>query len=199
MLRKVLCVASVMTLVAAVLGVPAQGQGIPVDRRTYFTFSGPVALPGVALAPGKYLFRMPPVGSARMVQVLSDDGSKVYGQFFVVPALRPELPSEPQVGFIEAAAGLPLPIKTWWYPGERQGFEFIYPKSQARQLAKVAKEPVLTTKAETTTTAETNTAALIRISSTGEEAVVVIESPTSATPPGESHKGTVAPASISVR
>jgi hypothetical protein len=38
-----------------------------------------------------------------------------------------------------------------WDPGAVLGREFLYPKEQARRLAKTSSEPVLTTKAETTT------------------------------------------------
>ena len=40
-------------------------------------------------------------------------------------------------------------MKTWWYPGNTIGREFIYPKSQARRLAQATNKTVLTTKAET--------------------------------------------------
>jgi hypothetical protein len=36
-----------------------QAQGAPEDKRVFFTFSGPVAVPGVTLPAGKYLFRLP--------------------------------------------------------------------------------------------------------------------------------------------
>ena len=46
-----------------------------IDNRTFFTFSGPVTLPGVTLPAGKYLFRNPDtLGGRRVVQVLSEDG-----------------------------------------------------------------------------------------------------------------------------
>ena len=36
-------------------------------------------------------------------------------------------------------------VKTWWYAGKAIGYEFIYPREQALQLAKSTKEPILTT------------------------------------------------------
>jgi hypothetical protein len=45
------CVAVALT--AAALAA----QGIPADRATYVTVSGPVSLPGVTLPAGTYLFR----------------------------------------------------------------------------------------------------------------------------------------------
>jgi len=60
---------------------------------------------------------------------------------------------------MEAPAGTPPPIKTWWYPGSRTGYEFLYPKEEARRLAKAATQPVLTTAAETTKPEETRNGA----------------------------------------
>jgi len=98
---------------------------------------------------------------------------------------------------MEAPAGTPPPIKTWWYPGSRTGYEFLYPKEEARRLAKAATQPVLTTAAETTKPEETRNGALTRISASGAEAAVNNESsPTSAMPAGDRQDGEVAPDTI---
>ena len=80
---------------------------------------------------------------------------------------------EAEVRFLEAGAGAPPAIKTWWYPGERTGYEFVYPKTQARRIAQRTRQPVLTTKNETATTRDTeNSTDLTRISPTGSESQV---------------------------
>jgi hypothetical protein len=168
----------------------------PSDKRTYFTFSGPVEVPGVALPPGKYLFRVVDSGG-RVVQVLSEDGSKPYAMFFSLPAERLTPASEPEVRFMETPAGTPPAIKTWWYPGETIGREFIYPKEQAQRLAKRSTEPVLTTQQQTTTTEQTNTGELSRVAASGSETVVNAESkPAATTPTGTAQQGETAPGSI---
>jgi hypothetical protein len=168
------------------------------DERVFFTFSGPVALPGVALAPGKYIFRLGnPDTSRNVIQVLSADGKMPYGNFFTRTVERSTPASKPEVRFMETAAGAPPAIRSIWYSGQRTGREFIYPKEQARRLAKDSKEPVLTTQAQTTTTEQTNTADLSRISSGGQETRVTPENKTSAAEPtGTAAQGEVAPASI---
>lgn len=108
----------------------------PADRRTLFTFTGPVALPGVTLPAGQYLFRLADADSGRrVVQVLSADGRQPYALFFSMGARRFEPASAPEVRFMETAAGMPAAVRTWWYPGEEIGYEFVYPKEQARRLA----------------------------------------------------------------
>lgn len=48
------------------------------DQLSYMTFSQPVALPGVTVPAGEYIFRLPNRDTARMVlQVLSKDRSQV--------------------------------------------------------------------------------------------------------------------------
>jgi len=139
------------------------------DKKVYFTFSGPVEIPGATLPAGKYLFHLADPDSGRQVlQVQSADGKKVYGMFFSMPAQRPTAPDEPEVRFMETAAGAPAAISTLWYAGERTGRELIYPREQAMRIAKATSQSVLTTKAETTKTDETKSGDLARVSASGD-------------------------------
>ena len=173
----------------------------PADKRTFFTFSAPVEVPGVALAPGKYIFRIvDPDSGGRVVQVVSADGTKPFAMFFTIPAERLTPPDKPEIQFMETPEGVPPAIKTWWYPGETIGREFIYPKEQARRLAKKASAPVLTTQQETTTAEQTNTDVLCRLSSTGQESPVKAgDKPRASAPSGKAQEGEAAPESISIK
>ena len=178
----------------ALTSTPANAQ--PLDKRVTFTFSAPVTLPGRTLPPGTYIFRSP-IPERTLVQVLNADGTKTYGTFFAVPAYRNVRPESPEVRFMETAASMPHAIRTWWYPGDSTGFEFIYPKEQARLLAKGATESVLTTRKQTTTAAQTDSNELTRISATGQETDVDPKTkPAASTPKGEIGGGTVASPSI---
>src|SRR5580658_1872105 len=106
----------------------AQASAQTADERTFFTFSGPVELPGVALAPGTYMFRLPSSNTTHdLVQVLSADGHTAYGMFLTLPIQRETLPDQPDLRFMETTPGAPAAITAWWYPGDSTGFEFIYP------------------------------------------------------------------------
>jgi cobalamin biosynthesis Mg chelatase CobN len=119
--------------------------------------------------------------------------------FFTLRAERLEPASTPEVRFMETASGTPAAIRTWWYPGERTGFEFIYPREQARRLAMAASQPVLTTDAQTTTTEQTNTDDLSRVASGGQETDVnASAAPTAATPTGTTQEGQIASSSLSI-
>jgi hypothetical protein len=119
--------------------------------------------------------------------------------FFSIPAERIEAASDPEVRFMETPSRTPAAIKTWWYPGERTGYEFIYPKEQARRLAQRRVEPVLTTKAETKTVEETKTAELARIAPSGQETPVApAPAPVPAPPTGAVQRGEIAAATIPI-
>lgn len=198
MLRPARSLACAVVLLAGVMVTSGAAQ--TADKRTLFSFSGPVAMPGVTLPAGQYLFRLAdPTSGRSVIQVLSADGTKPYGLFFSYPAERIEAADQPEVRFMETAKGMPAAIRTWWYPGERTGYEFIYPKEQARRLAQGTTEPVLTTQAQTTTTEQTNTPELARVSPTGQETNLNADAqPAAAAPSGTNQAGSIASASISI-
>ena len=161
-MRKMMIGVVLAAVTVAVL-VPrtASAQAGPEDKRVFFTFSGPVAVPGVTLPAGKYLFRLPTTiasGERHVMQVLSSDGRRSYAAFFGISANRTDYATKPEIRFMETAADMPPAVKTWWYPGDKAGYEFIYPKEQARRLAKGTGQPVLIAEAERVTPAGTEAA-----------------------------------------
>jgi len=186
MLKKVLGGVCAIAMLAGLAPVKASAQ--PADKRTYFTFSGPVDMPGVALPAGKYVFRIAnPDTSRNVIQVASADGKRVFGMFHSYPSERNTAANDAEVRFLEASAGTPPAIKTWWYPGERTGYEFIYPKQQARRIAERTRQAVLTTRNDTTTTQETDTTDLTRVSPGGTESSA--KSTAEASPAGSARSG----------
>ena len=64
------------------------------DKLTYFTFSGPVQIPGQTLAAGTYMFKLADSPSNRhIVQVFNKDGSKLYATILAIPDQRPTRPA----------------------------------------------------------------------------------------------------------
>lgn len=185
---------------AVVLGMLAGiAQAQTLDKRTTFTFNRPVALPGVTLAPGQYLFRIAdpgPTGSRRIIQVASADGKKSYAMLFSNAANRAEVTNTPEVRFMETAKDMPSAVSAWWYGGERTGYEFVYPKDQARRLAQGAEKPILTTVEETTKPEETISAHLEYLEPSGKETVIEEAKPIEPTGPREA--GVIASAAIPV-
>jgi hypothetical protein len=178
MLRKSFVISACAAAMFATVNVrPALAQGGPIDSRTEFTFNSPVELPGVTLPPGTYVFRFADATTSRKVmQVLAKDSSnKTYGLFLTISAQRPKPSDDAELRFLETPAGKPAAVKTWWYPGNSIGREFIYPKEQARRLAMATNTTVLTTKSETVSSQQMATADLVTVSPGGQEAAVTEE------------------------
>jgi hypothetical protein len=158
-------------LICAVGMLASSAFAQTIDKKVYFTFSGPVEIPGATLPAGKYLFHLADPDSGRQVlQVQSADGKRVYGMFFSMPVQRPTAPDEAEVRFMETASGSPAVISTLWYAGERTGRELIYPRQQALRIAKSTNTPVLSTKTETKKAEDVKTADLTRVSPAGADA-----------------------------
>lgn len=152
-----------------------------LDKAVYFTFSKAISLPAVTLPAGRYLFRLADSQVQRnIIMVYSGDGSKYYGTFMTIPdqyaTFGGKPPNDPQIRFMEAAAGSPTPVRSYYYPGERVGYEFVYPREQAMRLAKAAKEPVLTT-AEDVSGDKMQSADLSRVNASGQDAPVNGQAP----------------------
>ena len=120
-------------LVALTLSVAAQQ---PDTRdRTIMTFSSAVELPGMRLEPGTYVFRLADNASRNVIQVLNHDEKEILGQWLFVSAERPEVTGDTVVTFRETSAASTPAVQFWYYPGEKIGKEFIYPKDQAMRIA----------------------------------------------------------------
>lgn len=113
------------------------------NKRTVFTFSAPVEVPGKVLAPGTYVFKLANLETDRnMVEIYNQDETKLLGLFLTVPDYRMVPPSKPLIRFEETAAGNPEAIRAWFYPGDNYGNAFVYPKNRASQLAKSTHQSV---------------------------------------------------------
>ena len=86
-----------------------------------------------------------------------------------ISAQRPKASDNAELRFLETPAGQPAAVKTWWYPGNTIGREFIYPRTQARRLAQATNQTVLTTKADNVATDQAQTTDLSYVSPTGQD------------------------------
>jgi len=164
-----------LTLAVLTLSIGGRAEAQPADYRTYFTFSAPVTLPGVTLPAGKYIFRLAdPDSSRKVINVLSADGKRSLAMLHTIPNQATKAPKDAEIRFMETSAKVPPPVKTWWYAGKAIGYEFIYPRKQALELAKATPEPILTTAKETTDFASAD---LSRVNGPENQAVTVEQEP----------------------
>ena len=133
------------TVAALVLSAPlATAQAPDTNNMTTVTFSAPVSLPGVTLPAGSYLFKLADSQVNRnIVQVFAQDRSKILATILAIPAERNEPADETVITFAEAPANTAPAIRYWYYPGEKRGQEFAYPKKQAQEIANAAHTSVL--------------------------------------------------------
>jgi hypothetical protein len=139
------------------------------NKKTYLTFSGPVQIPGATLAAGTYTFELADPNNARhVIRVSQKDSGKPVAMFMTIPSERLDPPDNNLVLFRERPAGTPQAVQAWFYPGDRIGEEFVYPKSQAVQIAKANRTAVLATNEESKSSAsESDRMAAMRSSEVG--------------------------------
>jgi hypothetical protein len=154
-----------------------QSPDLPATRDVYFTFSQAVTVPNQTLPAGKYLFRV--TGQGRnIVEIYSADKSRLIRRVQAVHSARSDSPERAEIRLIEGPADAPVAIGTWWYPLQRQGWEFIYPREQAMKLAKTATQPILTTAENVPADRIDPSSELVRIEPTGAQADYAPNQPT---------------------
>jgi hypothetical protein len=129
------------------LGFPRGAKADEWNKFTVVTFSAPVEIPGVGaqvLPAGTYVFRLLDSQSDRhIVQIFNERQDHVFSTILAIPNFRLQATDKTVMTFKERATGQPEAIRAWFYPGNRWGQEFVYPKARAIVLAKETNLPVL--------------------------------------------------------
>lgn len=130
---------------ALVLFTPTILHADDWNWKTRFTVSQPTEVPGAVLLPNtRYVIKRFDSPSERhVVQIYNDNETKMLTMFMCAADERTVPTDKTVFTFIETNPGYPMPMKEWFYPGNLEGLEFIYPKKQAREIAAHAIEPVL--------------------------------------------------------
>ena len=111
-----------------VIGASGIARSDNSPHTNYLTFSRAVALPGVELAAGTYIFETPTNSmSNSIVRVSSQDRRKVFLTTYTRQVERPKNDKgKLLVTLGEAAPGSAPPVSAWFPIGESVGHEFIY-------------------------------------------------------------------------
>ncbi len=120
------------------------------DKKTRVSFSQSIEVPGAVLEPGKYVMKLVDLPADRhVVQFLNDRENHVYATAMAIPTYREKVTDYTAIAFYEAPAGQPQAIRTWYYPGDNYGQEFLYPKgSGGPRLAGITTSSSQTTLSE---------------------------------------------------
>jgi hypothetical protein len=121
----------------------------PLNKKTKVTFSAPIEVPnahtksGVMTLPaGTYIFSLLESSANRNIVRIDDVNGKVQSIILAIGDYRLNASSKTVMYFSESAAGRPVNLKSWFYPGDNYGSRFAYPKAKAQELAAQTNQPV---------------------------------------------------------
>jgi hypothetical protein len=110
----------------------------PVEIPGYFTWDegiGRAVIINDVLSAGNYMLRVAESSADRAIIRVTDlDGARVYATLMAVPELERRVPIPFEVTFFEADGR--FPSLHAWHRGGRLGWAFVYPKEQAREIAR---------------------------------------------------------------
>jgi hypothetical protein len=121
----------------AVLGASVKADDW--NKKTVVTFGESVEIPGQVLPAGTYVFKLLDSQANRnLVQVWNADETHLIASlqtnadYHFPPTLTPIYePNHPQFEYDERPVGQPMALRSWFYPGELYGYQFIYPNHES--------------------------------------------------------------------
>ena len=103
------------------------------NQATRFTFNQPVQVPGHILPAGTYFFQL--VGdNHHLVQIFNEDRTAV-AVLYSVSRERYDRRAEAAITLANRGGTHPQAIVAWFFVGEPEGHEFLYPKQEEQELA----------------------------------------------------------------
>lgn len=136
----------------AIIGFPAASFADDYDKKTIITISEPLEVPGIVLQPGKYVFKLLNSSSNRhIVEVMNERMDHLYALTFTAAASKIQPKGRTVLTFYEGKGAQPHALRTWFWPGDVDGQEFLYPRKQAQRISaaagvKVPEGPIPTSK-----------------------------------------------------
>ena len=107
------------------------------NKKTIVTFSDAVEIPGQVLPAGTYVFKLANSASDRhIVQIWNEDENQILATIFAVPSYRLDAPDRTIFEFDERLGASPMALRSWFYPGDNTGQEFVYRYDRHDRLIK---------------------------------------------------------------
>lgn len=104
-----------------------KGRADESDKKTIVTVNQPIQVPGKVLPAGTYVFKLLDSNDRTLVAIYNEDGSHLIATVQGIPDVRTETPDKAILQLEERPSGQPEALKTWFYPGDNFGVEFVYP------------------------------------------------------------------------
>lgn len=135
----------VATFALAFLMAPGSADASEWNKKTRLDVDETIRVPGATLPPGEYVVKLADSPSNRhIVRFMNSDETEVLATVLAIPNQRMQPTGKTQLGFYETPAGTPPAIRSWFYPGDTFGQEFVYSKREAAEIAPMAKRNVPT-------------------------------------------------------
>lgn len=135
-------IAALAAIAVSAMILPA-AKADEYNRKTVITISNPVEVPGVVLPAGTYVMRLFNSSSNRhIVQFMNEDQTRQLALTFAASAERIQPTGKTVLTMYEGSKTEPPAVRTWYYPGDTVGQEFLYPRKQALRISARSHEAV---------------------------------------------------------
>jgi LPXTG-motif cell wall-anchored protein len=115
------------------------------NKKTTVRVNERIEVPGTFLDPGEYVFILDNSPSNRhIVRIMNERMNHVYATMFTAAAWRLTPKDKTTLTFYELPGGQPEALKQWYWPGDYDGQEFLYPKKRAQEIATLTHSTVRT-------------------------------------------------------
>jgi hypothetical protein len=140
---KQMCVSTLAAYCTLLVAVGPSAFGDDHDKKTEVTLTEAIQVPGAVLQPGTYLFILLNSSSDRhIVEIKSPDGSHLYSMSFATAATRAVRTGKVVLTFYEMPGGSPPALRQWFWPGDSNGQELLYPKNEAVTISGASHQKV---------------------------------------------------------
>jgi hypothetical protein len=139
-----MCLIHAMFLVAMAAGTVLQTEySGEWNKKSTLQAGQPVEIPGMVLKPGTYTIKLHESSNRRsIVQIWNQDESLLLATVLTVPDHR--MRETDAVFTYHAARGdARRLLRSWYYPGDLNGLEFVYPKKRAKEIAKLTETHIM--------------------------------------------------------
>jgi hypothetical protein len=135
--------ATIVFLLAFLIVLPA-ARADESNQATKVRFNQAVQIPGHVLPAGTYWFVLPEdITQHNQVRIFGSDRTTLYATIFTIGTDRREPTDNTAFTFAERGSAQPRALVTWFYPGEKTGHEFLYPKQFQTELAKDKQDTIV--------------------------------------------------------
>jgi hypothetical protein len=121
----------------SVTSVYGQYPGFEWNKKSTLATEQQVEFPGTVLEPGVYIVRLRHTIERRsQVEILNREETQLLATVVAVPDhhVRPDDNSD--FTYHEVKRSGPRPVRSWYFPGDLVGLEFVYPGARAKEIAK---------------------------------------------------------------